>query len=219
MRFLPLIAATYFMVSGGPYGIEDILGGAGFAWAIVILLVLPVRLEPAHGADDRRTGQRDSGRGRILRLGSARAGPVLGLPGELAFAFRQHLRHGHLSRHLRSLPGQVQPHAHRRLARLRVVAGGRGRSAASGTCGARLPSARAPSASSFCCSRPSPSSWCSGFGMDSPVIPRCSGLTRRRGAALSTAILVAMWNYMGWDNASTVAQEVENPQRNYPIAP
>jgi amino acid transporter len=35
------------------------------------------------------------------------------------------------------------------------------------------------------------------------------------GSALSTAVLVAMWNYMGWDNASTVAQEVENPQRNY----
>jgi amino acid transporter len=31
-------------------------------------------------------------------------------------------------------------------------------------------------------------------------------------------VLVAMWNYMGWDNASTVAQEVENPQRNYPRA-
>ena len=42
MRLLPLIAATYFMVSGGPYGIEDILGGAGFGWAIVILLVLPL---------------------------------------------------------------------------------------------------------------------------------------------------------------------------------
>jgi amino acid transporter len=27
-----------------------------------------------------------------------------------------------------------------------------------------------------------------------------------------------MWNYMGWDNASTVAGEVENPQRNYPRA-
>jgi amino acid transporter len=38
------------------------------------------------------------------------------------------------------------------------------------------------------------------------------------GSAISTAILVAMWNYMGWDNASTVAQEVENPQRNYPRA-
>jgi amino acid transporter len=35
------------------------------------------------------------------------------------------------------------------------------------------------------------------------------------GSALSTAVLVAMWNYMGWDNASTVAHEVEDPQRNY----
>src|SRR5450755_3202652 len=41
MRILPLIAATNFMVSGGPYGIEDILGGAGFARAIVILVFLP----------------------------------------------------------------------------------------------------------------------------------------------------------------------------------
>src|SRR5208282_4958184 len=41
LRMLPLIAATYFMVSGGPYAIEDILGGAGFARAIVILLLLP----------------------------------------------------------------------------------------------------------------------------------------------------------------------------------
>lgn len=29
-------------------------------------------------------------------------------------------------------------------------------------------------------------------------------------------ILVAMWNNMGWDNASTIAGEVENPQRTYP---
>ena len=29
-------------------------------------------------------------------------------------------------------------------------------------------------------------------------------------------VLFALWNYMGWDNASTVAQEVEHPQRNYP---
>jgi amino acid transporter len=32
------------------------------------------------------------------------------------------------------------------------------------------------------------------------------------------ALLVAMWNYMGWDNASTIAQEVERPQRTYPKA-
>jgi amino acid transporter len=37
-------------------------------------------------------------------------------------------------------------------------------------------------------------------------------------ADLVAGILIAMWNYMGWDNASTVAREVDNPQRNYPLA-
>jgi amino acid transporter len=31
-------------------------------------------------------------------------------------------------------------------------------------------------------------------------------------------ILVAMWNYMGWDNASTIAGEVDQPQRVFPRA-
>jgi amino acid transporter len=31
-------------------------------------------------------------------------------------------------------------------------------------------------------------------------------------------ILIAMWNYMGWDSASTIAAEVKNPQRVYPQA-
>jgi amino acid transporter len=31
-------------------------------------------------------------------------------------------------------------------------------------------------------------------------------------------ILVALWNYMGWDYASTVANEVDRPQRTYPLA-
>src|ERR1700749_4772012 len=37
MRLLPLIAATYFMVSGGPYGLEDIIGMAGYGRALLIL--------------------------------------------------------------------------------------------------------------------------------------------------------------------------------------
>lgn len=32
------------------------------------------------------------------------------------------------------------------------------------------------------------------------------------------AMLIALWNYMGWDNASTVAPEVNAPQRTYPRA-
>jgi amino acid transporter len=35
---------------------------------------------------------------------------------------------------------------------------------------------------------------------------------------LAGAVCVTLWNYMGWDNASTVAQEVDDPQRNYPRA-
>jgi len=31
-------------------------------------------------------------------------------------------------------------------------------------------------------------------------------------------MLVCMWNYMGWDNASTIAAEVDKPQRTYPRA-
>ena len=42
MRLLPLIAATYFMVSGGPYGLEDIIGDAGYARAILLLLLVPI---------------------------------------------------------------------------------------------------------------------------------------------------------------------------------
>jgi amino acid transporter len=38
------------------------------------------------------------------------------------------------------------------------------------------------------------------------------------GLGLVGGVLVAMWNYMGWDNASTIATEVERPQRTYPRA-
>jgi amino acid transporter len=43
------------------------------------------------------------------------------------------------------------------------------------------------------------------------------------GASVGTVgllggMLIAMWNYMGWDNASTIALEVERPQRTYPKA-
>ena len=36
--------------------------------------------------------------------------------------------------------------------------------------------------------------------------------------SLFAGLLVAMWNYMGWDNASTVAAEVDRPRQTYPLA-
>ena len=36
--------------------------------------------------------------------------------------------------------------------------------------------------------------------------------------SLGLGLAVVMWNYLGWDNVSTFAGEVEKPQRNYPRA-
>ncbi len=39
-----------------------------------------------------------------------------------------------------------------------------------------------------------------------------------RNVDLLGGILIGMWNYMGWDNASLVASDVDRPQRTYPLA-
>ncbi len=49
-------------------------------------------------------------------------------------------------------------------------------------------------------------------------IAEVSATPSTTGLGLIGGVLIAMWNYMGWDNASTIAQEVERPQRTYPKA-
>ena len=34
--------------------------------------------------------------------------------------------------------------------------------------------------------------------------------------AFALGLFVVMWNYLGWDGVSTVAEEMHNPQRDYP---
>lgn len=36
--------------------------------------------------------------------------------------------------------------------------------------------------------------------------------------AFGLGLFVVMWNYLGWDGVSTVAEEIDNPKRNYPRA-
>ncbi len=48
------------------------------------------------------------------------------------------------------------------------------------------------------------------------LVPAASGPSAHLD--LSGALLIALWNYMGWDNASTIAQEVDHPQKTYPRA-
>jgi amino acid transporter len=47
-----------------------------------------------------------------------------------------------------------------------------------------------------------------------------SGMTTPTGSTVGLVggLLICMWNYMGWDNASTIATEVRRPQRTYPRA-
>ncbi len=42
LTVLSLAAATYFMVSGGPYGMEELVQDAGYKLAIVILFFTPL---------------------------------------------------------------------------------------------------------------------------------------------------------------------------------
>ena len=143
MRFLPLIAATYFMVSGGPYGIEDILGGAGFLKAIVILLLLPFLWSLPTALMIGELASAIPAEGGFYVWVRRALGPFWGYQeGWLSLSasiFDMAIYPGHLC----SLPGQVLPRAHRRLA---AATRGRWRwwcSAARGTCAARPPWATA----------------------------------------------------------------------------
>ncbi len=47
-----------------------------------------------------------------------------------------------------------------------------------------------------------------------PVIPPDSSFL----GAFGVGLFVVMWNYLGWDGVSTVSEEIDNPKRNYPRA-
>ena len=42
LTFLELTAVTYMMVSGGPYGIEELVGSSGYGVALLVLFLVPV---------------------------------------------------------------------------------------------------------------------------------------------------------------------------------
>jgi amino acid transporter len=52
----------------------------------------------------------------------------------------------------------------------------------------------------------------------SPVAPWVADPETGLFSTLGTGLAVVMWNYMGWDNVSTYAGEVQDPRRNFPLA-
>ncbi|MGB6689118.1 MAG: APC family permease [Terracidiphilus sp.] len=217
MRFLPLIAATFFMVSGGPYAIEDILGGAGYARAIVILLVLPVLWSLPTALMIGELASALPAEGGFYIWVRRALGPFWGYQeGWLSLSasiFDMAIYPAIFVLYLGKFNAALTADWHQYAWMLAVVLL---------CCAWNLRGAPAVGEDSV---------WLSALLL-APfaifvVLGVWHGVTQHPAvqwsgpaseSALSTAILVALWNYMGWDNASTVAQEVENPQRNYPRA-
>ena len=217
MRLLPLIAATYFMVSGGPYGLEDIIGLAGFRWALLILAVVPLfwSLPTALMVGELASAIPDEG-GFYVWVTRA-LGRFWGFQEAwlslAASVFDMAIYPTTFTLYLgRVFPALVA--GHRGLAlKLAIVLIAtlwnlRGaRAVGEGSVG-------------MACISLSPFVVLVGAALLKTMhgglhMAATSGLTSHD---LAGAIPIALWNYMGWDNASTIAQEVEDPQRNYPRA-
>jgi len=217
MRLLPLIAATFFMVSGGPYAIEDILGGAGFGWAILLLLVLPFVWSLPTALMIGELASAIPAEGGFYVWVRRALGPFWGYQeGWLSLSasiFDMAIYPAFFVSYLGKFNPALTDGWHGIAWKLAVVVV---------CCVWNLRGAPAIGDGSV---------WMSALllapftvfvgiglwqGLAHPAAVHWSGPGTE--SALSTAILVAMWNYMGWDNASTVAQEVENPQRTYPRA-
>jgi amino acid transporter len=212
----PLIAATFFMVSGGTYGTELIISRSGYGRGILILLFLPVlwclptafmigELSSALPAEGGYYAWVRRGLGNFWGFQEAWLSLV-------ASIFDMAIYPTLFVFYLKQFSPWFGDLNHGRLAGLFVVV----------TCAAlNLAGIRVVGLTSlwlfFLLSAP--------FAFVVVLSPwKAGALGEPHAAAGATSlgllggVLVAMWNYMGWDNASTIAQEVERPQRTYPRA-
>jgi amino acid transporter len=213
----PLVAATFFMVSGGTYGTEEIIHGAGYGHGILILLFLPVLwcLPTAFMIGELSSALPQEGgyyawvrRGLGNFWGFQEAWLSLA-----ASIFDMAIYPTLFVFYLKQMSPWFGAGNHAIYAGLFVVV----------TCAAlNIAGIRVVGITSlwlfFLLSAP--------FALIVVLAPfRMGALAEGHAAApaatsmgLLGGVLVAMWNYMGWDNASTIAQEVERPQRTYPKA-
>ena len=217
MLLLPLIAATYFMVSGGPYGIEDILGGAGYRAAILILLALPFvwSLPTALMVGELASAIPVDG-GFYVWVRRAMGtfwGYQEGWLSLAASVFDMALYPALFVGYLGKFNPQLTAgwgHYGWALGLVVVCTAWNLRGA---------PSVGNGSMAMFVLLlAPFVVITTLGLWHGFTLHPAVQWGGVRSPAGIATAIQVAMWNYMGWDNAATVAGEVENPQRNYPRA-
>jgi amino acid transporter len=208
-----LVAATYLMVAGGPYGLEDIIGQAGYAGAVLILLLTPLlwSLPTALMVSELSSALPESG-GYYAWVKRA-LGPFWGFQEAwlslAASIFDMAIYPTLFTVYLaRLVPTLGEGHMPILIGSLVIAvctavnlrgAGAVGKSSVAFTLALLTPFAILIG-----------TAWC---------LPVASlHESNSAGLDLLGGILIAMWNYMGWDNASTVAAEVERPERTYPLA-
>ena len=217
IRLLPLIAATYFMVSGGPYGLEDILGDAGYGRAVLLLVLVPVFWSLPTSLMIGELATAIPCEGGFYHWVRRAMGPFWGFQEAwlslAASVFDMAIYPTTFVLYLSRVAPELTS-GHRGLwLKLAIVA-----SAAIWNLRGAVSVGKGSLRMMFVSLSP--------FAVLVGIVAwqMLHGRTVRAAAGppahldLSAALLVALWNYMGWDNASTIAQEVEEPQRVYPRA-
>jgi amino acid transporter len=212
----PLVAATFFMVSGGTYGTEDIVHGAGYGRAILILLLTPVlwSLPTAFMIGELSSTLPEEGgyyawvrraMGNFWGFQEAWLSLVasvfdMAIYPTLFILYLQRLFPWFAEGHRGLMVGLavVAVCALLNVAGVKVVS----------TTSLWLFFALSAPFVAIVCLTPFK------FGALATAVtkPTSSNID------ILTGVLICMWNYMGWDNASTIATEVERPQRTYPRA-
>ena len=218
VTLLPLIAAVYLMVSGGPFGLEDIVSKAGYAGAILILLVTPLiwALPTALMVAELASALPDEGGFYVWAFRSM--GPFWGfqeawlsLVGSIFdMAIYPTLFVGYLGHFAPSLTAGSRGIAIG-MAMVAICAGW------------NVAGARTVGGSSFVMTVLLLAPFAvlaayAGFHASFHSQAAAARAVPLHHADILGGILVSMWNYMGWDNSSTIAGEVERPQRTYPLA-
>jgi amino acid transporter len=216
MTVLQLLAATYFMVAGGPYGLEDLVHNTGYLAAIVVLLLTPLlwSLPTALMVSELSSAVPEAG-GYYAWVRRA-LGPFWGFQeGWLSLAasvFDMAIYPTLFVKYFSGLCGR--PDLATGLPAWLIGA------VVIVTCViANLQGARAVGGWSvvMVVALLGPFVVLIAAACTPQRLPRGGGPQPLEIDYLA-GILVAMWNFMGWDNASTIAGEVERPHRTYPLA-
>ncbi len=207
LGLFPLAAATFFMVSGGPYGIEELVLKSGYGGAIAILVLIPLIWALPTGLMVGELAAAIPAEGGFYVWVRRALGPFWGFQEAwLSLAASVFDMAAYPAIFVLSL-GQVWPKALENPYRVAIPA------LVILLCvGWNLFGAKAVGGGSIVL----------GILLLIPFVLMVALAARSHlqasvgHANWSAGLVIAMWNFMGWDNASTVAQEVKDPQRTYP---